>query len=165
VTSREGVGTTFRVVVPAEPAEDETDDERAIDSSRGRILIVDDRAEIIDALSSVADELGFECDRATSAAVAANLLASRAYDCVLLDVEMPITGGADLADTARAGKGPNAGSRFIGMSAGEVGAAAQRRFDAWLSKPIDLNALRQALLGPGQGARPSQPGLWLESHG
>ena len=78
---------------------------------------------------------------------------------------MPITDGADLADTARAGNGPNAGSRFIGMSAGEVGAAAQRRFDAWLSKPIDRDALRDALLGPGHGARPSQPGLWLESHG
>ena len=79
VTSREGVGTTFRVVVAAEPAEDGIDDEEAIDSSRGRILIVDDRAGIIDALSSVADELGFECDRATSSAVAANLLASRAF--------------------------------------------------------------------------------------
>jgi DNA-binding response OmpR family regulator len=43
-----------------------------------------------DALASVLDELGFECDRATSAAIAANMLASRPYDAALVGIEMPI---------------------------------------------------------------------------
>jgi hypothetical protein len=36
-------------------------------------------------------------------------------------------------------------------------------FDAWLRKPIDRASLRRALLGPGMGVRPSQPGLWLDA--
>ena len=118
---------------------------------------------MLDALASVLDELGFECDRATSAAVAANLLASRPYDAALVDIEMPIKGGAELADETRRGKGPNAATRFIGMSAGEVSDAVLLRFDACLAKPIDHGALRRALLGSGCGARPSQPGLWTEA--
>ena len=165
MTSRQGVGTTFRVVIPAEPAQDEVTTEQMIDTSAGRILIVDDRDDILDALASVVDELGFESDRASSFAVAANLLASRAYDAALLDLDMPKKGGAELADETRNGKGPNAHTRFIGMSAGDPPEAVKQRFDLCLAKPIDYHALRHALLGPGHGARPSQPGLWLESHG
>jgi CheY-like chemotaxis protein/anti-sigma regulatory factor (Ser/Thr protein kinase) len=159
VQSQLGKGTTFTVEIPAEPVESDADD-RSRDSPTGRVLIVDDRDDVLDALASVLDELGFECDRATSAAVAANLLASRAYDAALIDVEMPIKGGAELADETRRGKGPNASTRFIGMSAGEVSDAVLVRFDACLPKPIEHGALRRALLGSGHGTRPSQPGLW-----
>jgi len=162
VQSQLGKGTTFTIEIPAEPVESD-DDAEARDAPTGRVLIVDDRADVLDALASVLDELGFECDRATSAAVAANLLASRPYDAALVDIEMPIKGGAELADETRRGKGPNAGTRFIGMSAGEVSDAVLLRFDACLGKPIDHGALRRALLGSGYGARPSQPGLWTEA--
>ncbi|HSC62236.1 MAG TPA: hybrid sensor histidine kinase/response regulator [Caldimonas sp.] len=162
VHSELGKGTTFAVEIPAEPVESDADD-AARESPTGRILIVDDREDVLDALASVVDELGFECDRATSAAVAANLLAARPYDAALVDVEMPIKGGAELADETRRGKGPNAETRFIGMSAGEVSDAILLRFDACLTKPIDHGALRRALLGPATGARPSQPGLWTEA--
>ena len=162
VESQLGKGTTFTVEIPAEPVESDGDDP-ARDSPTGRVLIVDDRDDVLDALASVLDELGFECDRATSAAVAANLLASRGYDAALIDVEMPIKGGAELADETRRGKGPNASTRFIGMSAGEVSDAVLLRFDACLPKPIEHGALRRILLGSGHGARPSQPGLWTEA--
>ena len=161
VHSQLGRGTTFTVEIPAEPV-DTADNDESRDAPTGRVLIVDDRDDVLDALASVLDELGFECDRARSAAVAANLLASRPYDAALVDIEMPIKGGAELADETRRGKGPNAGTRFIGMSAGEVSDAVLIRFDACLAKPIDHGALRRVLLGSGYGARPSQPGLWTE---
>ena len=162
VQSQLGKGTTFTVEIPAEPVASDAED-TARDAPTGRVLIVDDRDDVLDALASVLDELGFECDRATSAAVAANLLASRPYDAALVDIEMPVRGGAELADETRRGKGPNAATRFIGMSAGEVSDAVLLRFDACLAKPIDHGALRRALLGSGYGARPSQPGLWTEA--
>ncbi|HEV7577343.1 MAG TPA: hybrid sensor histidine kinase/response regulator [Caldimonas sp.] len=162
VQSQLGKGTTFTVAIPAEPVESDEDD-AARDAPTGRILIVDDRDDVLDALASVLDELGFECDRATSAAVAANLLASRPYDAALLDIEMPVMGGAELAAETRRSSGPNAGTRFIGMSAAEVGDDVKRGFDACLVKPIDHGALRHAVLGMGQGARPSQPGLWSDA--
>lgn len=158
-------GTTFTVTIPAEPVASGNDGDTQRDAPNGRVLIVDDRNDVLDALASVIDELGFECDRATSAAVAANLLASRPYDAALLDIEMPFKGGAEIADDTRRGKGPNADTRFIGMSAGEVGDDVKLRFDACLAKPIDHGALRRALLGSGYGARPSQPGLWTEESG
>jgi signal transduction histidine kinase/CheY-like chemotaxis protein len=162
VKSELGKGTTFTVVIPAEPVEADEDDSRQ-DALIGRVLIVDDRDDVLDALSSVVDELGFESDRARSAAVAANLLASRAYDAALLDIEMPATGGAELAAETRRGRGPNAGTRLIGMSAVEPPDEVASRFDCCLIKPIAYGALRHALLGAGHGARPSQPGLWTES--
>ena len=162
VQSQLGKGTTFAIEIPAEPVASRHSDE-ARDAVTGRVLVVDDRDDVLDALASVLDELGFECDRAASAAVAANLLASRPYDAALVDIEMPIKGGAELADETRRGNGPNAGTRFIGMSAGEVSDAVLLRLDACLRKPIDHGALRRTLLGSGSGARPSQPGLWTEA--
>jgi signal transduction histidine kinase/CheY-like chemotaxis protein len=162
VQSQLGQGTTFSIAIPAEPVAAE-EPEESRETPTGRVLIVDDRDDVLHALASVVDELGFECDRATSAAVAANLLASRAYDAALLDLEMPMKGGAEIAAETRRGKGPNAHTRFIGMSAGEAGEDAKRMFDVCLAKPIDHGALRHALLGPGHGARPSQPGLWTDA--
>jgi signal transduction histidine kinase/ActR/RegA family two-component response regulator len=162
VVSRVGVGTTFSLSIPAEPVAS-IDVDSSPDSRTGHVLIVDDRDDVLDALTSVVDELGFECDRATSAAVAINLLTSRVYDAVLIDVEMPDKGGADLAFEARRGDGPNRATRFIGMSAGLVNHNWRGPFDACLTKPIEHNALRRALLGPGYGARPSQPGLWADT--
>lgn len=161
VASTLGQGTTFTIEIPAEPVPDaDAHVERGSDT--GRVLVVDDRAEVLDALASVVDELGFECDRASSAAVGANLLASRSYDVALLDLEMPLKGGAALAAETRRGQGPNRNARFIAMSASVARQDAGRHFDACLSKPIDRDALRNVLLRVGTAARPSQPGLWSD---
>jgi signal transduction histidine kinase len=162
VSSRLGKGTTFNLSIPAEAVTAESPAEMP-ESSTGRILIVDDRDDVLDALTSVVEELGFEYDRATSSAVGANLLASRIYDAALIDVEMPIRGGAALAAETRRRGGPNATIRFIGMSAVEVTDEQKSLFDVCLVKPIEHAALRHALLGPGHGGRPSQPGLWPDA--
>ncbi|MEP6740409.1 MAG: hybrid sensor histidine kinase/response regulator, partial [Caldimonas sp.] len=162
VTSTIGQGTTFSLAIPAEPLpEAEAHAEPGRDTRR--VLVVDDRAEVLEALASVVDELGFECDRASSAAVGANLLATRTYDVALLDLEMPHKGGVALAADTRRGHGPNRATRFVAVSASVVSPEVGRHFDACLSKPIDRAALRQVLLNVGPDARPSQPGLWSET--
>jgi signal transduction histidine kinase/CheY-like chemotaxis protein len=161
VASSIGRGTTFTVAIPAEPVESDAA-EGAPESETGRVLVIDDDRDIADALAAVLDELGFECDRAPSDAVAANALATRRYDAALVDIEMPGRGGAELVEETRRAGGPNAATRFVGMSAGELAVEARSRFDAYLRKPIDHASLRNALLGPGAGARPSQPGLWTD---
>ena len=162
VASKVGRGTTFRVAIPAEPVASDPAEE-APESETGRVLVVDDDRDVADALAAVLDELGFECDRAPSVAVAANALASRRYDAALVDIEMPGRGGAELVEETRRAGGPNAATRFIGMSAGELAIDVRALFDATLRKPIDHASLRNALLGPGAGARPSQPGLWNDT--
>ena len=162
VASRVGRGTTFTVAIPAEPVENH-DAEEAEESHTGRVLVVDDNADVAEALASVLEELGFDCDEAPSVAVAANALASRRYDAAIVDIEMPIKGGQELVEETRRAAGPNATTRFIGMSAGELAVEVRAKFDACLRKPIDHASLRHALLGPATGVRPSQPGLWSEA--
>ena len=159
VTSRLGEGTSFTVEIPAEAVELE-DREYADSDTHGRILIVDDRRDVLDALESVVDELGYEFDRAGSAATAAKLLSERAYDAVLLDLDMPVKGGAELAADIRRGNGPNRSARFICVSAAEGSADISIHFDVCLTKPIEQAALRRALLGARRGLRPMQAGLW-----
>ena len=94
VASELGKGTTFTVEIPAEfEAPDRAD--FADTDTHGRVLVVDDRSDVLDALESVIDELGYELDRAGSAAAATRLLSERTYDAVLLDLDMPIRGGAE----------------------------------------------------------------------
>ena len=163
VTSLHGRGTTFTLDIPAEPIDAIGAAETEPGDPAGRLLVVDDRDDVLDALVSLVDELGYECDRASSAAIGANLLATRAYDAVLLDIDMPIKSGDQLAAETRRGKGPNRDSRFIGMSAAEADAGVQRQFHSCIAKPIDRAALRQALVGVGHFlSRPSQPGLWID---
>jgi signal transduction histidine kinase/ActR/RegA family two-component response regulator len=145
VDSKENVGTTFEVAIPAELIDPETSTS-GTGALAGRILIVDDREDILTGLTAVVNELGFECDRASTTAVAANLLAIRRYDAVLLDIQMPVKSGIELAEEIRRGKGPNQDTRLLGMSAAAVAAQyADGPFDACLAKPIDRSALIGAL--------------------
>jgi CheY-like chemotaxis protein len=162
VKSAAGKGTTFTLEVPAEPVEAAAPGD-APRGSTGRVLVVDDREDVLHALVGVVDELGFECDPAASTAIGANLLAARRYDAVLLDIDMPGKGGAELAADTRRWSSPNRGTRFIGMSAGEATAGMAVHFDALLLKPIDHASLRRVLPGTGQGSRPTQPGLWVDA--
>ena len=163
VASTMGRGTTLHGRDPSRAADRCRTRVSERGGDTGRVLIVDDREDVLDALASVVDELGFECDRASSAAVGANLLASRTYDVALLDLEMPLKGGVALAADTRRGQGPNRATRFVAMSASVISEAVGRDFDACLGKPIDRATLRQVLLNPGPASRPSQPGLWSDS--
>jgi len=148
--------TPFDVRIPAElidpdaSAADPASDER-------RVLIIDDREDVLTGLTSVINELGYACNHALTTVVAANLLAARRYDSVLIDIQMPGKNGAELAAETRAGKGPNRETRLLGMSAAEVTARYEHGpFDACLTKPIDRNALISAL-------RVAWPEIWPSS--
>jgi signal transduction histidine kinase/CheY-like chemotaxis protein len=159
VTSALGKGTTFTVEIPAGFEPPEAADFVDTDT-HGRVLVVDDRSDVLDALESVIDGLGYELDRAGSAAAAARLLSERSYDAVLLDLDMPVRGGASLVADVRRGEGPNRGSHFISISAAERSPEGEANFDVRLAKPIDQSALRRALLAARRKERPAQAGLW-----
>ena len=163
VTSGSGQGTSFTVRIPAEAADDDDTQDTVPGEPTGRLLLVDDRADVLDALIGVVDQLGYECDRAPSAAIAANLLAARTYDAVIVDIDMPVTSGDQLAAATRSAHGPNRDSRFIAMSAAEGSDEMKSHFHSWLAKPIDRAELRQALIGVGHFSRPSQAGLWTDA--
>lgn len=151
VTSREDVGTTFEVQIPATPIDARSTIDGA-STNAGRVLIVDDREDVLTGLASVLEELGYESDRAATASAASSLLAARRYDAVLLDIQMPVRSGIDLASETRAG-GPNRATRLIGISAADVTARhADGPFDACLTKPVGRKALLAALREAGAEA-------------
>lgn len=148
VDSPEGHGTTFHLQVPAAPCREE-EPAPTVDVSRvNRVLIVDDRPDVLKALSAVTTELGYETDIAGSAAVAANFLHSQRYDLVLVDLEMPVKPGKQLASETKRGKGLNHMTRFIAMSASSEGRAIgeQWPFDGFMQKGLlDHHAHRRLL--------------------
>ena len=155
VSSEEGRGTTFTVRIPVALADAEVH-HASEQIDRKVILVVDDREDVLEALCTVAAELGYACDRAMSAGAAANFLAARKYDVVLIDLDMPIKRGDELASETRRGGGPNAGTRMVAMSASEVCSVhTGGPFEDFMQKPIDRRALREAI----ESRRPGQTGL------
>jgi anti-sigma regulatory factor (Ser/Thr protein kinase) len=109
VSSEESVGTSFEVRIPAELIDsNEPSDERAPEERR--VLIIDDREDVLTGLTSVINELGYECDRASTIAVATNLLAARRYDAVLFDIQMPGKSGAGARSRDTRGQGTEPGN-------------------------------------------------------
>ena len=145
VSSEPGQGTVFAVTIPAELL----DGERPSDRHQKRILVVDDRSEVLEAIGSVVHQLGFQCDTALSVATAANLLGAHRYDIAFLDLDMPIKSGFDLASETRRGDGPNSRTRIVSISAADV--PDDRRgwpFDGHLTKPITMLAIQRTIDQP-----------------
>jgi signal transduction histidine kinase/CheY-like chemotaxis protein len=145
IVSQERAGTTFKIEIPCEQAE-ASRDRLAPVPRPGRVLVVDDRQEVLEAIASVVHQLGFECDTAPSAALAANALGARRYGTVFIDLDMPVKGGRELASDTRRGGGPNAVSRLVSMSGANEGAGLREwPFDDNLAKPITLQAIQRVI--------------------
>lgn len=144
VESTEGAGTEFVVEIPAAPQHSETSQARP--GGALRVLIVDDRADVLESLVDVARHLGVIADTADSAAVAANRLASKKFDLVLIDIDMPGKRGDELAAETRQGQGLNRDSRLIAISAADGRAVNSGwPFNGFIQKPIDMQVLGRML--------------------
>jgi signal transduction histidine kinase/CheY-like chemotaxis protein len=144
IDSKEGKGTRVTVTVPAliEDPEAVPGHSDAMDA----VLIVEDRGYIRASIHSLATRMGFRCDVADSAAAAANYLAATPYYTVLIDLDMPVKGGIELAMETRRLDGPNQNAYLVGMSA----AAPERPlvpwpFDQVMEKPIETPRFERVL--------------------
>jgi CheY-like chemotaxis protein len=132
-----------------------------------RLLIVED-----DAVQRMATRhklgplaLTAELDEAADGQVALGLLARRAYDIVLLDLQMPGLDGYAVADKIRRELGPNQDVRIVAYTSEPSHLARAKALkggmDGFISKPCAqlplLAALQQAVQEPRGGAR-SAPG-------
>lgn len=141
-----GGGTAFRIDIPAEPSG--TGEPLPTPGDVVQMLVVDDRPEVLEGLSAVARHSGYQCEQAPNAAVAANMLAAKRYDVVLIDLDMPVKRGEDLALETRRGGGCNSRTPLIAISASgdrAPGDARMAPFQAYLCKPIGQRALKEAV--------------------
>lgn len=162
VSSGPGIGTRFRLSIPVTPVAIEPTSTVEADHA-ARVLVIDDRRDVLDAIASVIDEFGYRCDRAGTVAHARQLLETNGYDAILFDLDLSESSGLELARQTRREAGPNQGARMVAISAEADAVEVGNAFDARLTKPIDRAALRRALFGSSMDFRPSQPGLWSEN--
>ena len=158
ITSQEGVGSTFEIVIPFEIAQapvevavQPTADENAI---RGlNIMLVEDNelnAEIARVL--LMDE-GAEITVVTDGQQAVDLFKSSpqgTFDAILMDVMMPVMDGLTATETIRALERPDARTiPIIAMTANAFKEDEQKCLEAGmnahLAKPLDMEKVKQTI--------------------
>ncbi|MEM7001398.1 MAG: PAS domain S-box protein, partial [Pseudomonadota bacterium] len=73
-------------------------------SGSARILLVDDKQELLTSLHQLLTLYGYEADQALGGEAAMQALADNAYDVVLLDLIMPVVSGHEILDHAMRAK-------------------------------------------------------------
>ena len=151
--SSEGRGSSFTVslILPSTDAGGlasapvtEQEKERPLD-----ILLAEDNTINQLLVTALLRRMGHRVTCAGDGEAALVAAAGRAFDIILMDMQMPRRNGLSTAAAIRYGTGPNAATPIIALTAD---AAAERRscyeggpIDLILSKPVDSSALRSAL--------------------
>src|SRR6185295_8589801 len=76
-------------------------EDSTVSASKGKILVVDDEADIRESLDALLSLEGYEVDLAANATEGARKLETRLYDLVLLDLMMPDRSGMDVLREVR----------------------------------------------------------------
>ena len=111
--------------------------------SAPRLLIADDEESLLDFLSLLFQQEGYEVETALSAEAARKALAARSYDLVLCDILMPDGNGLDILKEIKAGN-PNAAVIMMTAYTSTKSAIEAMRLGAYdyISKPFDVEELK-----------------------
>ena len=157
VDSIEGAGTTMYVSLPLGrlaamvPAKNDVPTDGRAPGKGLRVLLAEDDAVSLMSFSRMLLKAGHSVDTAVDGTKVLALLAERDYDCILMDVQMPVMDGVDATRTIRASSGLGAKARIpiIAMTAyamaGDREKFLEAGMDDYVSKPVELDALEQAL--------------------
>ena len=157
----EGLGTTFRIVLPARAVQRDAapagpalpEPKRSVERGRldgVRLLVVDDEADARDLFRSILQKAGAEVDVAESAAAALDIMAARPPRVLVTDIEMPSRDGYELLEAARAAAGRSQPFAAVAVTAYARDVDRRRSldagFDLHLSKPVDPDDLVAAVV-------------------
>jgi len=153
-SSVEGQGAAFTLTLTlpvGEPGRDAQASEAVPPAltQRLRVLAVDDHEINRRTIALVLQPLDVDLSTASDGALALDLLAHRAFDVVLMDVNMPGIDGNEATRRLRASGGINADTPVIGFSAGtepaQIAACREAGMTDWLAKPLEPRKLYDAL--------------------
>jgi len=166
--SEPGKGSTFWFTAQFRKSESISDAEQIdVELSGHRVLVVDDNATNRELLAQHLGSWGMSsCEAVEPSGVVEILLdaleAKEPFDVAILDMNMPGMDGEELASAIRSDKRLDPLRLVMMTSMGIPGDAARKRklgFDAYLTKPLRVGDLRNALLmvlgRPSVGERPA----------
>lgn len=151
VTSEPGAGSTFRFTVLAEPVAESVAPAELPDLRGMRVLVVDDNATNRTILMHYAaawrmPALAVESAEQALAALRSAALRGVPYDLVVVDYDMPVMGGAELARTVKADPDLAATRTVLMSSASDFRKAGPvADIDLLLTKPVRRERLFAAL--------------------
>lgn len=157
-------GATIVVRIPVATAADSpgaSDHAPEAAAPLGRVLVVDDEADVAELIGEILIKEGFEVETADSAEVALKRVAARDYALILTDMNMPGIGGRGFYE--RLMRDHPGLARRVGFVTGDTMSPQVRGFlDGaalpYLEKPIapaELRRLVKSILGTGdKGGRP-----------
>jgi two-component system cell cycle sensor histidine kinase/response regulator CckA len=155
-TSKMGVGTTFRIFLPAyEPTPEELEDIAAKErdlvrpptkdvAGRGKILFVEDQTAVRRSIVRNLKECGYEVEEAENGEDALAILAMKpgAFDIIISDVSMPIMTGPEMLQEAGPGMIGDAKVLFLSGYAPESFSYLLEQFPVhYMSKPVTMEQL------------------------
>ncbi len=145
VESELGVGTTFRITLPAARELDDQpaiarDEEKPMDKMK--VLIVDDMDDIRDYMSRAMNRLGHEATVASTGEEAIQQLQHNHFDVLVTDYGMEHISGPDLAERARTLQ-PHI--QCVLITGWDVDVSDFHGFVAVLQKPFTRDQIREAL--------------------
>jgi signal transduction histidine kinase/AmiR/NasT family two-component response regulator len=114
-----------------------------------RILIAEDNIVNQKVALRLLEKLGYQADVVVNGALAVTAVTEREYDIILMDVQMPEMDGLDATRTIRSEFLVTKSPRIVAMTAAtlpeEVEMIYESGMDAYLSKPVRIDALVQQL--------------------
>jgi PAS domain S-box-containing protein len=157
VSSEPGVGTEVHVTLvlplaetPAEPAPDPAGPPLAETRSYRILVVEDDRVNLL-TIGSFLRKMGHTVDGAGNGAEALETLARKRYDCVFMDVQMPVMDGVTASRKIRAGEPrvQDPGLPIVAVTAHAMPSDRERflaaGMDDYLAKPVEMDELRLVL--------------------
>ena len=113
-----------------------------------RVLLVEDNDVNREVALAMLAQHGLECDTAENGKIALERLATREYDLVFMDVQMPVMGGLEATRAIRMRPGM-AGVKIVAMTANAMEGDRERCLEAgmndYIPKPIVPKALEEKL--------------------
>jgi signal transduction histidine kinase/CheY-like chemotaxis protein len=152
VESKHGLGSTFRVRIPSEVVEGRatthpiTDAHAMREPLDGRVLVAEDNEDIRSLVEVQLGKLGVDVVSVANGFSAVERALSERFDCVLMDMEMPVMNGFEAVHVLRTRgfSGP-----ILALTAHQQGLEVDRAMsagcDGIVTKPLSLESLRAAL--------------------
>ena len=149
------INVRFKLAEEPEPEIDqlETTEDKTIDFSKKRLLLVDDIEVNREIAKMLLTESGFNVETAENGKEAVDKLAASQpgyYDLILMDIQMPVMNGYEATKAIRQLDNPKlANIPIIAMTANafseDVSAAKNAGMNAHIAKPIDVGKMMETL--------------------